>query len=449
MQVDTVIVGAGTAGLVAGSILANEGNSVALVERQAGLGGRSRHWRHRGHELGLGSHLVEDPGDSLTRVCELMGVELTHSPRSDSMPFWDRTGWKPIQEFYGGSAKQGLKRCIDALMETPYEELDRLDHAALRDWMRRFTSDDGVFLVWEAISVLEQITNDWWEHSASENLYVRKMHYSRKRTAGYSFYPIGGWVRLWKAMADAFEASGGQVVQPAKVDRVLVADRKVRGVVLADGRTIEADSVVVTVPVWNLPGLFDDGVLPWDLLERIKLLRKNGNRACWLGYWIAAKEPVIAMTEREMASFFATPRTGLPGFTLNFTGYDPSVSPEGEYLTCVGAAFDATRHYGDRKWIDSMFRKLWLDIEDMLPAARRALWTKPHLVTTYGVINKPGLVGAVRPDAIVRGIEGLYLAGDTTRSRGVGIDKAARTGITAAEAVLGRRHDFFTDTVRY
>ena len=128
------------------------------------------------------------------------------------------------------------------------------------------------------------------------------------------------------------------------------------------------------MPVWNLPRLFDDGVLPWDLLERIQLLRKNRNRACWLGYWIAAKEPVIAMTEREMASFFATPRTGLPGFTLNFTGYDPGISPPGEYLTCVGAAFDAVEHFGDRAWIERKFHELWLDIEEMLPAGEaRAL----------------------------------------------------------------------------
>ena len=85
----------------------------------------------------------------------------------------------------------------------------------------------------------------------------------------------------------------------------------------------------------------------------------------------------------------------------------------------------------------------------MLPRRKHALWKKPHLVTTYGVISKPGLVGAVRPDALVRGVEGLWLTGDTTRSRGIGIDKAARTGITAAEAVLGTRLPFFADTVRY
>ncbi len=449
MKVDVAVVGAGTAGLVAASVLAKEGKRVVLIEQGRTLGGRSRHWRHRGHELGLGSHLVEDPGDSLTRVCELLGVTLEHSERSDSMPFWDNGSWKPIQEYYGGGAKQGLKRCIEALIETPYEDLDRWDHASLREWMRQYTSDDGVFLVWEAISMLEQITMRPHEHSASENLYVRKLHYSLKRTAGYSFYPLGGWVKLWDAIAEAFRGLGGELLMPASVQRVLVEDDAVRGVRLADGMLIEAAEVVVSVPVWNLPRLFEDGVLPWDLLQRIELLRKNRNRACWLGYWIAAKEPVVAMTEREMASFFATPRAGLPGFTLNFTGYDPSVSPPGEYLTCVGAAFDAVDHFGDRAWIERKFAELWLDIEEMLPMAKHALWKKPHLVTTYGVINKPGLVGAVRPDTTVRGIDGLWLSGDTTRARGVGIDKAARTGITAAETVLGRRLPTFSDTVRY
>ena len=156
------------------------------------------------------------------------------------------------------------------------------------------------------------------------------------------------------------------------------------------------------------------------------------------------------MTEREMASFFATPRTGLPGFTLNFTGYDPSVSPPGEYLTCVGAAFDAVEHYGDRAWIERKFHELWLDIEDMLPAARgRAVEEAATSSRPTASICKPGLVGAVRPDATVRGVEGLWLTGDTTRARGVGIDKAARSGITTAETVLGSRLAPFADTVRY
>lgn len=456
MRTDVVVVGAGAAGLVCASLLAEQGRGVTVVERHPYLGGRAMETEFRGHKIGLGSHLVEDPGDSLTRVFERLGLELVHSERSDSMPFWDRDGWRPIQDYYAGASRAGLKRCIEAVVAADYDDFEAWDHASLREWMAQHTSDEGVFLVWEAISMLEQITARPWEHSASENLYIRKLHYTSRRTAGYSFWPMGGWDRLWAELAGALRDRGGVILQPAAVARVLVERGRVAGVELrpapdGDGTpdVIEAADVVVNAPVWDLPALFDDGVLPWDLLERVRLLAENRNRACWIGYWIAAKEPVIAMTEREMASFFATPRTGLPGFTLNFTGYDQGVSPPGEYLTCVGAAFDATERYGDRAWIDEQFRALWLDIEEMLPAARGCLWRKPHLVTSYGVVCKPGLVGAVRPDTRVRGVDGLWLTGDTTRARGVGVDKAARSGISAAEAVLGGRIPFFADTVHY
>jgi len=446
MRFDVVVIGAGASGLVAASLLAKEGRRVALVERHRYLGGRAMERRFRGHQLGMGSHLVEDPGDSLTRACEYVGVQLEHSPQSDSMPFFDRTGWRPIQELYRGEAKRGLKRCIAALGELEFEDLERLDHASLREWMALHTGEQGAYQVWEAISVLEQVTFQPWEHSASENLYARKLHYERRRTAGYSFWPMGGWEALWRRMADAFEALGGALLQPVSAERVLVENGAVAGVALRGGEVVEAPEVVVSVPVWELRKLVD---LPWDLDQRVRVLARDGNRACWLGYWIAASEPVIASSEREMASFFATPRTGMPGFTLNFTGYDAGISPPGEYLTCFGAAFDATVHYGDRRWYERMFHDLWLDIEEMLPAARGALWKKPHVVTSYGVICKPGMVGAMRPDVRVRGVDGLWLTGDTTRARGIGVDKAARSGIGAAEAVLGRRIPFFAGTVRY
>lgn len=450
MTHDVIVIGAGVSGLVTACLLAERGKRVLLLERRADLGGRAREFVHRGHRIGLGSHLVEDPGDSLTRVCEQIGHELVHSPQSDSMPFWTNgSGWAPIQEQYAGTSKAALKRCITALAETSYEELENWNHASLREWMAQHTSDEGVYTVWEAISVLEQITLRPHEHSASENLYTRKLHYGSRRTAGYSFWPMGGWDALWHAMADRFRALGGELRTSAAVSRVRVEAGAVRGVRLRDGEEADAPQVVVSAPVWDLLRLFDDGALPWEFAERVRMLARNRNRACWIGYWIAAPEPVVAASEREMASFLSTPRCGLPGFTLNFTGYDADVSPPGEYLTCVGASFDATEHYGDRAWLDRKFAELRADIEEMMPASRRALWWKPHVVNNYGVITKPGLVGPVRPDTRVRGVEGLWLTGDTVRARGIGIDKAARAGITTAEAVLGDRLPAFAGTMRY
>ena len=75
MAYDVVVVGAGTAGLVCASLLAHAGRKVALVEKHRYLGGRAMEHRFRGHQIGLGSHLVEDPGDSLEAACDLLGVD--------------------------------------------------------------------------------------------------------------------------------------------------------------------------------------------------------------------------------------------------------------------------------------------------------------------------------------------------------------------------------------
>ena len=272
--------------------------------------------RHRGHQIGLSSHLVEDPGDSLTRACEFVGVELTHSERSDSMPFWDdeHGHWIPIQDRYSGAAKQGLKRCIEAVKELSFEDIDNLDHLSLREWMSQYTSDEGVYEVWEAISVLEQITLEPWEHSASENLFIRKLHYERKRTAGYSFWPMGGWESLWTA-------DGGRDPRPwrrrhrrarrsTRSSCATVPSRACGSRAARRSRPTRSSS---TRPSGTSTRCSPTTPLPWDLRHRVKALAANQNKACWFGYWIAAEEPVIASSTLEMASFFTTPRAGLPG----------------------------------------------------------------------------------------------------------------------------------------
>ena len=55
--------------------------------------------------------------------------------------------------------------------------------------------------LWEFLSVLECMTDNWYDHCASDNLYVRKMHYSEARIAGYSFWPEQGWDGLFQDLA--------------------------------------------------------------------------------------------------------------------------------------------------------------------------------------------------------------------------------------------------------
>lgn len=80
---------------------------------------------------------------------------------------------------------------------------------------------------------------------------------------------------------------------------------------------------------------------------------------------------------------------------------------------------------------------------------KHVIWKKRHKVLTYNVWQRPGLVGVYRPANKVPAVDGLWVAGDTYRSRMIGIDRAARSGITVAEGILGERISAFENTWRY
>ena len=199
---DVVIIGAGAAGLTAGALLAKFGKKVLIVERDAYLGGRAMAIPYEGYRLNLGGHLLEDSGSGITRVFEFLGKTLEHGVVNQGLPFWDnREGrWRPIQERYRVD-KGELKKVIRILCETEFEEFDRYDHLPLRAWLLEHTRSEGVIELFEYIAMAECLTEKWYDHSASDNLYVRKMHYQEKQTAGYSFWPVGGWDGMFHTLA--------------------------------------------------------------------------------------------------------------------------------------------------------------------------------------------------------------------------------------------------------
>ena len=67
----------------------------------------------------------------------------------------------------------------------------------------------------------------------------------------------------------------------------------------------------------------------------------------------------------------------------------------------------------------------------MYPGLAKPSWRRRHLVfePSFGVIQKPGLVGMYRPHWRAPNVDGLYFASETFRSRGIGVDRAARAGL--------------------
>jgi phytoene dehydrogenase-like protein len=459
---DVVVIGAGSAGLSAGALLAKEGKRVLVLDRSPHLGGRGMAVPDEGFKLNVGAHLLEDSGSGITKIFEALGKRLGHGTVSTDMPVWDHghDRWGSIRDRYAGT-KDELKKVIKVLVDTPYEEFERWDDRPLRDWLLQHTSDQGVIDLFEFLALLECLTDEWYDHSASDNLYVRKMHYEEKRMAGYSFWPEQGWDGLFRDLADALTENGGELRLGTAVERVVIENHAVKGVAVAreprilpnemfEDELIEADTVISTLPVWHVLNLVPRWELPDWYVAQIDHLAQQRFKVAWLGLYLAVDEPAAAIDRKELATWLHAPLTRTPGFLFEQTAYDPSTAPEGTYLYVMGGVIPGARAT-DTRYLLAMFEKFEREIGTMFPGLARPKWRRRHLVfdPSFGVIQKPGLVGVFRPHWRAPNVEGLWFASETFRSRGIGVDRAARAGLTVVEDYLGRRLPGFEGSWRY
>lgn len=459
---DVVVIGAGAAGLSAGALLAKEGKSVLVCEKSPYLGGRALAVQDQGYTVNIGGHLIEDGGSGITRIFEKVGKKLIHGEVNAEMPVWDheKLQWGSIRDRYA-TDKTELKKVIKALVNTPWEELDQWDDRNLREWIHQHTKDQGVVDLFEFLAVLECLTDTTWDHSASDNLFVRKMHYQERRMAAYSCWPGQGWDVLWQDLADACTEHGGEVRLNTSVSRVVIENLSIKGVEIpreplintreeTEVDFIETDCVISTLPVWDVLNVISESDLPDWYAGQIKYLAQDKYRVSWLGLYLATDEPVHLYNPKELSTWIKDPVAGLPGFFFTQSNMDPSTAPEGKYLHVMGGVISGDKA-GDKKYVRETFDKFEQGMGVMYPGLKNPIWRRRTLVydPAFGVIQKPYLVGSYRPHWRAPNIAGLYFASETFKSRGIGVDRAARAALTCVEDYLGRRLDGFEETWRY
>ncbi len=458
MSYDTIVVGGGAAGSVAAAVLAKEGQDVLLIERDAGLAGRARYFDVEGYKLQWGPHLLEDPGSGITSILGFLGHELEHGPTNDAMAIWTGDRWTPAGEVYD-TGRDELTAVAGEIASLDLDDLDRYDQVSLRRWLTERTSHEGIIDLFEFMAVLEGQTGRPEDHSASDNLFMRSLHLRERRTPGYSYVPVGGFDRLFETVGSIAETHGAEVRRNTSVASIEVADGRVRGVHVERGtrrmpneflpvELLEADRVIVTLPAWAVLELLPTDAIPDWYLDLIQRLTAEEARGSWIGFYAGLTEPAFTYSERELAAWHATPRTGLPGFGYLHSSLDPGTAPDGEHLFVCGIACDLPA-VADRMRLARLMEAFEQDMEEMYPALASSRWRVRHVITNFGLKARPGLVGAMRPHNVVPGVDGLLLGGDTYRGRSVGIDRAARTGLTCAELVLGRRVEGLDGTWRY
>jgi phytoene dehydrogenase-like protein len=266
-----VIVGGGLAGLTAGCYALTSGYRTTVVEHNIALGGVCTawqrgpylvdgciHWLTGGPFMGLYDELA------VTKEVELRTLESWQTYRHErdgvSVAFTrdldalvaDLTRISPQDRAELERLRSGAR---DILLASP--PLDARETLSWRErwrplWDARgaigtfvhFRKSVGTWAAEQLVSPrLRRIFTTIMPPSAPTFFLLMVLGYLER---GYLSRPVGGTAAFRDAIEQRYRALGGSVQMPATVDEILVRDRQVEGVRLADGTIIDADVVIST-----------------------------------------------------------------------------------------------------------------------------------------------------------------------------------------------------------
>ncbi len=317
-RADVVIIGAGHNGLVSAILLARAGLDVVVLEAAQVLGGATRTERPFAKVPGLGQstgsyllglmppellrtldvdipvlrrdphYFLPTPGGAgspyllfgsdreATRAQmerffsprdvaadEAMAVEIA-ALRADLAPAW-------LQE--PASVEEIADRHIRPQLQSTFIDLVR---GSVADYLSRFGFKSellmSMYAVTDGLSGLNAGPDD---PGTGHNFLVHNM--CRLPGAdGTWMIAAGGMGTVSRTFAEAARAAGAQIFEAAPVSAVTVAQNTATGVVLADGRSVEARVVLGSCDPYRLMDLVGEGVLPAGLTDRMNAVRRPG-----------------------------------------------------------------------------------------------------------------------------------------------------------------------------
>ena len=320
-EYDAVVIGAGAGGLFTAARLAHQGYRTLVVETLDKVGGRASTTDIDGFKVNDGAIVIECGGIT-QQTCEEVGAKF--EIREPSPPILYRIGGKDVDVTGGGwglllgkLTRQGAKlvKGIGAARNDTGLPEDELSTA---DWVRKYTKNEGVHGIFRNMCAsVFAVSSEELPARVFLTYFTRKSAFKR-----FGFHPEGT-IGLWKALAEAIEANGGEVWLSTEATAIRVEDGRVVGVdVTRDGASESIDAPVVV-----------SNVGPWATAALAGYEIDAPYRPCsMITVNFASQKPLIDAP--GMLSFAKSRRLA---YIANFTDLCPEMAPEGWHLY-VGTA---------------------------------------------------------------------------------------------------------------
>jgi phytoene dehydrogenase-like protein len=479
VRYDAAIIGAGTNGLAAASVLAGAGLKTIVIERAQVCGGRATTRKfHPGFRASPYCDEIAAIPPEIFRALDLARHGAIFVPSPSSLALWpDRQhqvlNWSP-DTIWNRLRDAARVRTSDVLTRA-FEDASRVErnywwHTASdaepwpgEEWSHRSLAD----MLTESLSI-----EDAQAHFLAEALSGRSADLFLNGSALHLLAPAngtfaGGLATLAGALTAAARSAGAEISLGLEASDIRLKGDRVAAVRLADGTEIEARAVISTLDMRRtFFSLFAWKDLPQAVVQRASAFRHAGGTARLLIALDAPPSlgadfvsgpvhvaPGIETFAKAHATCAAATIPDFPPLTLRLVSVaDPRLAPVGKAVLTATIGCIPHRLF-DGPWTNekraALRKQVLAQIESVLPGTTEHvvdadLILPPDIEDVLGVTEGDLDGGEIAPDQMFgfRGfvncpggrtpIKGLYLGG---RSSPAGLSGTCAAGVMAARAV--------------
>ncbi|MBO4263763.1 MAG: NAD(P)/FAD-dependent oxidoreductase [Bacteroidales bacterium] len=297
MNNSAVIIGGGLGGLFTGAILAKEGWTVCVLEKNAVIGGGLQSFRRFGELFDTGMHVVGgmQRGGNVRRLCEYLGiwdkvqVRDADPEQSDSLFVAEDNKTYRIARGRNGFIDSlcrdfpGQREALGAYVDALYRIADEVAMFRLRPETAASQTHSEAFYM-PASELIAKYIED--ARLRSVLAYLNPLYGGRAEVTpayvhavvsvlymGGASHFAGGSVLFAESLRACIEANGGRVLAGDAVTAVHSEGKQITGVSTASGKQYAADCYVCAIhPCTFLSLLDDESILPRPYRERLREL---------------------------------------------------------------------------------------------------------------------------------------------------------------------------------
>jgi len=451
-MLDAVVIGGGVTGTTLAALLSRK-MKVLLLESRGYLGGRAatrtpREWGwgdSDDYKVDFGHHMMAANG-FIEYAVHYTGADKYVNLVRVPIPYFYRYGklyQAPVSflqqlrayDYIPFGPKLKLFKFMRFVKRAGFSEImKKYAYTPLSDLFNEFGFGDYEReLILDGFAAGYQTVADEKLNSAADLIFCLKIFFKGlKKHKTPLLYPYGGFARLPEAFAKVVEDNGGEVRLNSRVEKIIVEDNRVKGVVV-DGKRIEAKYVAITFPIYESLSLFDEETIKRnsDFFDRVKESRKYSS-----GLFLILTGARTRLRDRMLNTWIFIPRQEIDSRDTYML-----VSETGEML---GVA------KGDRSV--TSFAVLYEEGMDVSELKDKIVRNVRKLFPSYSFDEVDWRAEVAFPivDGIARTvewyherrfgpktpIENLYVAGDSAYELSTGTDGCASSAILTAEAIL-------------